>query len=68
MTAYLVTIDTQSGIQPQIWHGDKKSGFVGCAHLKPVTEILLPDREEAWTVNDAIAFAHANPDIAKDPS
>jgi hypothetical protein len=58
MTAYLVTIETQSGIQPQIWHADKKGGFVGCAHLKPITKIeLVKFSDEPYTIEQAIAFA-----------
>jgi len=60
MTSYLVTIETQTGIQAQIWHAEKGGGFVGCGHLKPLTKIeLIEFSDEPYTIDQAIAFAES---------
>lgn len=64
MTAHLVTIETQTGVQPQIWYADR-GAFAGCPQTH-LTKIALPDRGEAWTIEAAVEFALANPEVSKD--
>jgi hypothetical protein len=54
---FLVTRETQAGIQHQIWY-EEKGQAVGCGGMSFITKIALPEREALWTIDDAITHCH----------
>lgn len=54
MPAFLVTLETQTGPQRQVWYAP----FVGCSDQKPVEKIELPlvSSDHRWGIDEAIAF------------
>lgn len=66
MSAYLVAIDGLRGTEVQVWYQDGGE-FVG-AQIPSGTKMRLPDRDEPWSIAEALEWGQRHPDAIKSVS